>query len=161
MSGINLAAHDTNKCNSCAFGAAWRDDSYRCAGCVAFSRHVPAPIARVAGDAIVEQDPSGKSSHEPGAKLDAGKTMPSLILSAMPRAMLAVAEVGTFGARKYSRNGWLSVENGVERYTNAMDRHRLYETIDGPVDPQSELLHASHLAWNALARLELMLREAQ
>jgi len=106
----------------------------------------------------LESDPSGKSAHEPGAKLDSGKTMPSLILSAMPRAVMAVAEVGTFGARKYSRDGWLAVTKGIERYTDAMDRHRLYESIDGPIDPQSELLHAAHLAWNALARLELMLR---
>lgn len=107
----------------------------------------------------VESDPSGKQAHMPGAKLDAGKTMPSLILSAMPRALMAVAEVGTFGARKYSRDGWLAVDSGVVRYTDAMDRHRLYETIDGPIDPQSSLLHAAHLAWNALARLELMLRD--
>lgn len=110
---------------------------------------------------LVESDPTGKAANEPGAKLDAGKTMPSLILSAMPRALMAVAEVGTFGARKYSRDGWLSVENGVVRYTDAMDRHRLYETIDGLIDPQSNLLHAAHLAWNALARLELMLREQE
>jgi hypothetical protein len=29
------------------------------------------------------------------------------------------------------------------------------------LDPDSQLLHASHAAWNALARLELMLREKE
>jgi hypothetical protein len=95
---------------------------------------------------------------EPGAKLDAGKVRPSLILSSMPRAILAVAQVGTFGAEKYSEDGWLMVDDGIKRYTDAMDRHRLYAGIDGPFDPQSHLLHAAHEAWNALARLELMLR---
>lgn len=108
-----------------------------------------------------EKDPSGKDSSTPGAKLDAGKVRPSLILSSMPRAILAVAEVGTFGAEKYSKDGWLMVDNGIERYTDAMDRHRLYAGIDGPFDPQSKLLHAAHEAWNALARLELMLQHTE
>lgn len=99
--------------------------------------------------------------HQPGAKLDAGKPRPSLILSGMPRALLEVAQVATFGAAKYSENGWLQVENGVARYTDALDRHRLLEQVDGPLDPESGLKHAAHLAWNALARLELMLREAE
>lgn len=108
-----------------------------------------------------ERDPTGLEAHQPGAKLDAGKDMPSLILSAMPRALMAVAGVGTFGYRKYTKDGWIEVTDGINRYTDAMDRHRLKEFIDGPVDPESRLLHAAHLAWNALARLELMLREQE
>jgi hypothetical protein len=104
-----------------------------------------------------ELDPSGLSANSPGAKLDAGKVRPDLILNAMPNALLAVAEVATFGAAKYSENGWLSVPDGVKRYTSAMDRHRLKEGIE-LLDTDSELRHAAHLAWNALARLELMLR---
>lgn len=113
-----------------------------------------------------ESDPSGKAPNEPGAKLDAGKTMPSLILSAMPRAVMAAAKVGTVGAVKYSRDGWLAVDNGIERYTDAMDRHRLKEFIEGPLDQDFldqgvEILHAAQVAWNALARLELMLRKQE
>jgi len=110
-----------------------------------------------------ESDPSDKAANEPGAKLDAGKTMPSLILSAMPRAVMAVAKVGTVGAAKYSRDGWLEVDRGIERYTDAMDRHRLKEFIEGPLDRDFleqgiEIFHAAQVAWNALARLELLLR---
>lgn len=105
-----------------------------------------------------EADPTGKPANEPGAKLDAGKTRVSLVFNDMPRALMAVAGVATFGARKYSAGGWLEVPNGVDRYTDAMDRHRLQQHIDGPTDPDSGLLHAAHEAWNALARLELMLR---
>lgn len=101
-------------------------------------------------------DPYGKNPHEAGAKLDAGKVRPALILSGMPRALMAVAEVGTYGARKYTANGWKDVPDGVTRYTDAMDRHRLAEGI-GMVDAESGLLHAAHLAWNALARLELLI----
>ena len=49
-----------------------------------------------------EKDPSGLSAHSAGAKLDAGKVRPDLILSGMSRALLAVAEVGTFGIIKYT-----------------------------------------------------------
>ena len=108
----------------------------------------------------IERDPNGIDPHEPGAKLDAGKVRPSLILSDMARALLAVAEVGTFGANKYSDGGWQHVENGIKRYSDAKDRHRLRGAIEER-DPDSGLLHAAHEAWNALAVLELMLREKE
>lgn len=116
---------------------------------------------RIEVSKILEADPHGTDQHAPGAKLDAGKVRPSLIFNDMPRALLAVAEVGTFGAKKYSEGGWRHVLNGIDRYTDAMDRHRLKEFTEGPIDKDSELLHAAHLAWNALARLELMLREPE
>lgn len=108
----------------------------------------------------IELDPKGLKQNDPGAKLDAGKVEVGLIFDDMPRALLAVAEIGTYGRHKYSKGGWKHVEDGIERYTNAMDRHRLKETIEG-VDQETEKLHAAHLAWNALARLELMIREQQ
>jgi hypothetical protein len=107
-----------------------------------------------------ERDPNGLDPHAPGAKLDAGKTRPSLIITQMSRALMEVAKVGTYGANKYTDGGWQSVENGVARYTDAMDRHRLKENIE-ECDEDTALLHAAHLAWNALARLELMLREQE
>lgn len=110
--------------------------------------------------AIPEIDPKGLKQNDPGAKFDAGKVEVGLIFDDMPRALLAVAEIGTYGRHKYSKGGWKYVENGIERYTNAMDRHRLKEGIE-TVDRGTEMLHAAHLAWNALARLELMLREQQ
>ena len=103
-----------------------------------------------------EIDPRGLKSGDPGAKLDAGKVRPSLILNAMPLAILAVSEVGTYGANKYSENGWKDVDNGIARYTDAMDRHRIKEGLE-VFDEDSNLRHAAQVAWNALARLELML----
>lgn len=97
--------------------------------------------------------------HAPGAKLDAGKPRPGLVLGAFARALEAVARVGTFGASKYSDSGWLHVPNGHERYTDAMLRHYVAEAKGELNDSDSGLSHAAHLAWNALARLELMLRE--
>jgi hypothetical protein len=104
-----------------------------------------------------EVDPNGINQHAEGAKLDYGKPDASLLLM-FGKALTAVAEVGTFGARKYTRGGWQSVTDGRNRYTAAMLRHVLKENNEDH-DPDSGLLHAAHATWNALARLELMLRE--
>ena len=104
-----------------------------------------------------ESDPNGIGQHEPGAKLDAGKPAAGVI-GDFGLALLSVAEVGTHGIVKYSRGGWQHVDNGTERYTDAMWRHLLKERGE-PLDKDTGLKHAAHLAWNALARLELMLRD--
>ncbi len=105
----------------------------------------------------MEVDPNGVDQHALGAKLDSGKPDASLLLM-FGKALAHVAEVGTFGAEKYTRGGWEHVLDGENRYTAAMLRHVLQEHYES-VDPDSGLLHAAHTAWNALARLELLLRE--
>ena len=107
-----------------------------------------------------ERDPNGISPNQPGAKLDAGKA-PVIrgALQYFPRAIEAVSHVSLFGATKYTWNGWESVPDGVNRYSDAMGRHLIGESIDGPTDPATGLSHAAQVAWNALARLELMLRD--
>ena len=108
---------------------------------------------------MVEQDPSGISPHTPGAKLDAGKNRLGLVLHGFAKALEEVGRVGTFGANKYTDNGWVSVPNGYARYTDAAYRHLMKEAQGELCDPDSGLQHAAHTAWNALARLELKLRE--
>lgn len=110
---------------------------------------------------MTERDPYDMDPHAPGAKLDAGKCRIGLIMHGFPRALLAVGDVGTHGAAKYTRDGWVKVPDGVERYTDAMYRHLLAEGRAELVDRDSGLLHAAHAAWNALARLELMLRDSE
>lgn len=105
-----------------------------------------------------ERDPNGVDAHSPGAKLDAGKTEFGLILNGMPRALRQVARVATYGAHKYTRDGWLTVSDGPRRYTDAMYRHLNAEACGEVHDPDTQLEHAAHAAWNALARLELLLR---
>ncbi len=78
-----------------------------------------------------------------------------------PKAISAVAAVSAFGASKYAWNGWQNVSDGYNRYSDALVRHLGYEAEGEDVDPDSGLLHASHAAWNALARLELLLRERE
>ena len=107
-----------------------------------------------------ERDPYGIDPKSNGAKLDAGK--PCLWRGAVdyfPGALRAVAPVSTFGATKYSWKGWATVPEGFERYSDAMVRHLVAESAEGPWDNDSGLLHAAHAAWNSLARLEFLLRE--
>jgi hypothetical protein len=120
---------------------------------------VQAVVEKARRERLIEHDPGGLKPSDPGAKLDAGKTMAG-VLADFPRALKAVAEVGTFGAKKYSRGGWQSVSRGVERYTDAMWRHLLEDGIH-PMDADSSLLHLSHACWNCLAVLELKLRAAE
>lgn len=82
-------------------------------------------------------------------------------ISYFPRAISSVAECSAFGAIKYEWGGWRSVPNGIERYSDALVRHLTYEGEGEVLDPDSGLLHAAHCAWNALARLELMLQDKE
>jgi hypothetical protein len=117
-----------------------------------------------------EYDPNGKAPGEPGAKLDAGKSPVFRgALSYFPRALMAVAEVSQYGANKYSWKGWESVPDGFNRYSDAMVRHLAKEEVEGPYDLEilndskfpARILHAQQVAWNALARLELLLKEKE
>jgi hypothetical protein len=95
-----------------------------------------------------ESDPTGRDQHEAGSKTDAGKPDLSLLLL-FGKALREVGQVGTYGALKYTRGGWQSVPDGINRYTAALLRHLLaeeYEAMDSDLPV-------------ALARLELMLRE--
>ena len=107
----------------------------------------------------LESDPNGIPQHAPGAKLDAGKTRLWLVFSGFANALEEVGKVGTFGAKKYSDDGWRSVPDGAARYTDALLRHLLKEATGEALDADSGLQHAAHAAWNALARLELLLAE--
>lgn len=117
------------------------------------------PEDQSGGNSMSEKDPNGIPAGEPGSKLDDGKNRLGLVLGSFANALWAVGEVGTYGAKKYCDHGWLSVESGVNRYTDAMLRHYFKEVTGEQNDPDTHLLHAAHTAWNALARLELMIRE--
>lgn len=110
----------------------------------------------------MESDPSGKDPHMPGAKVDAGKNRVWLCVSGFSRALEEVSKITTAGATKYTPNGWVSVENGQERYMDAFGRHLLElgkgnKFDDGPGGTGG--LHKAQMIWNLLASLELELRD--
>jgi hypothetical protein len=104
-------------------------------------------------------DPYGIPQHAPGAKNDEGKIMASLILG-FPRALWAIGAVATYGARKYTRDGWSHVPEAEARYEDAEIRHLLMGAMEEN-DQESGLPHAWHHAWNVLATLELQLRKQE
>ena len=107
---------------------------------------------------MAEKDPNGIAQNQPGAKLDLGKEEVSLVLEGFARALLEVSKVATFGANKYTRNGWMEVPDGEYRYKNAAGRHNLKRIIEGDFDKDSGLYHEAHEVWNMLAAFELKLR---
>ena len=107
-----------------------------------------------------EVDPAGRDPHAPGAKLDAGKILPWLCLSGFSNALLAVADVTTKGALKYTPNGWMSVPEGETRYMEAFGRHMLMLGTGETVDKDTSCLHKAQMIWNLLASLELEMRKA-
>lgn len=94
-----------------------------------------------------------------GLKYDKGKVRYDLMEKGFSRALYEVAKVTTFGAEKYEANNWQHVEGGIERYLDAKGRHRSKDQQGELYDEESKLLHAAHEAWNALAVLELRLRD--
>lgn len=93
-----------------------------------------------------------------GRKDDSGKTLfVKAVLASFPKALEAVAEVSQYGANKYSWFNWKKVENAEDRYSEAMVRHFMHELGGKKIDEESGFNHAIHVAWNALARLELIL----
>ena len=87
-----------------------------------------------------------------GVKYDEGKPRLGEMMVDFAIPMRELARVWEFGANKYEKSNWKKVDNAIDRYTNAMLRHLLAEE-ENIYDDESKLLHASHIAFNALARL--------
>lgn len=117
------------------------------------------PFTRRDDIKMQETDPSGISANIPGAKLDAGKQRPHLMFSGFANALERIAEVTTKGAIKYTPNGWMQVENGVERYADAAGRHQLALWQGDKIDEDTGCDHEAQVIWNLLASYELKLRK--
>lgn len=111
---------------------------------------------------MIEKDPNNKKPGELGAKLDSGKSPVFRgFLNYFPRAILSIAEVSEIGSKKYCWNGWETVDDGVNRYSDALVRHMCKDSSGEKYDIDTKLLHKAHVAWNALAVLELELRKQE
>ena len=107
--------------------------------------------------------------HQKGVKLDSEKIDMSL-LQELPLALVEVARVMDYGQTKYTRGGFLDVENAVQRYSAAMLRHFFaeskskYDSEDAFYQTEKgkrfayKIRHDAQVAVNALFRLECRLR---
>jgi hypothetical protein len=87
-----------------------------------------------------------------GLKFDGGKLRPTLLPTTSLEKILEVLE---FGANKYSANGWQGVDDGYNRYFDALYRH-LYAAQRGEkLDEESGLPHLAHAGCCLLFMLHL------
>lgn len=82
----------------------------------------------------------------PGVKHDAGKARVGLI---DPSFILGLADVLTFGAKKYSAHNW-TTGMSYERLFNATQRHLLAWFSGEDNDPETGLPHLHHAAFGLM-----------
>lgn len=95
-----------------------------------------------------------------GTKYDQDKPRFAEMIIDFKEPLQELCKVWEFGANKYSKSNWKLVENGKDRYTNALLRHLIAEE-DKLTDDETELYHAAHIAFNALARMYFILKERE
>ena len=88
---------------------------------------------------------TGSQTPSLGLKFDDGKLMYSLI---PPETLHALAEVLTFGAKKYAIDGWKYVPDAKRRYMDALFRHLEAFRSGELYDQESGLSHLSHVLTN-------------
>lgn len=93
-----------------------------------------------------------------GVKYDGEKPMMQLL---PPRALVEVAKVLTFGAKKYAPGNWKRVPDLQERYTGAALRHIFATMEDEAIDEDSRLDHLAHAICCLLFKLEDKLEKSQ
>lgn len=91
-----------------------------------------------------------------GIKFDGGKLRLAEMLQDFEEPIKALCLVWQFGANKYGKSNWKDLDKAVDRYTNALIRHLMTDEV---YDEESGILHAAHLAFNALARLHFILKQ--
>ncbi|HZX69774.1 MAG TPA: dATP/dGTP diphosphohydrolase domain-containing protein [Rhodanobacter sp.] len=87
------------------------------------------------------------------------------VLARFPRAFMEIARVSEYGAKKHEvaigDMSYLDIPDAYNMYTEACMRHMAGEALEGFVNHEdADMLHAAQLAWNALARLEVFLRNS-
>lgn len=95
-----------------------------------------------------------------GKKYDNGKPMVGTLTDVFSRALMVVGACIEYGTHKYpDPKNWQLVDNGIKRYRDAMMRHLLKYNAGIDKDEETKLPHLAHMAWNALAILELYMQE--
>ncbi len=104
-----------------------------------------------------------------GKKWDDGKApLYQGLFQYFPDALNAVSQDSRYGKVKYDLTyddiNWMRVEEGFNKYSDAMLRHVANEFKEGPWDLEAQelgfdILHATMVAWNSLARLQLLITE--
>lgn len=93
-----------------------------------------------------------------GKKYDGGKPMVGTLVNVFPRALMAIGACIKWGTKKYpDPNNWKQVDCAAKRYQDSLMRHLCKHNMGILFDEETQLPHLVHVAWNALAILELYL----
>lgn len=66
-----------------------------------------------------------------------------------------IVKVYNFGALKYQRDSWKTLNNGKDRYFSALLRHLAAWQRGEELDKESNMRHLAHAAWNVIALMYL------
>lgn len=141
-----------------------------CMGCGASNISANAVARWVAEGRRAASTPDPKMDAAPTPGFDSskegrknGKIRMELVFNGMPNALMALGKCMTWAieVKGYEEDDFLTVPDGPKKYRGAMLRHDLREILGETVDDESGLIHATHTAWNAMARLEILLREGK
>lgn len=72
-----------------------------------------------------------------------------------------VVAVYKAGAKKYGKNSWQNLENGMDRYFAAMMRHFMEYRKGNKIDEETGCKHLAQVVWNAIAMLHIANKEEQ
>ncbi len=109
---------------------------------------------------LITQTAYKEAESQLGKKENKNKPQISLLFKQFPQALEAVAKCSEYGHEKYKEVdadylNYQRVEGGSNTYADAGLRHRLHQGND----VESGLPHQYHVAWNALAELQLWINE--
>lgn len=94
-----------------------------------------------------------------GIKYDNGKPMVGTLVEIFPNALMEVGKCIEYGTHKYPDvHNWEKLDGAMRRYQDALMRHLIKHNLGIREDDESHILHLSHMAWNALAILELYMK---
>lgn len=122
------------------------------------------------GGAIITARPPGQTKERALAAATQAKyekvPVTRGVIARFPRALREIAKVSVVGTKKHQvpldDMSFVDIPDAYNVYTDAVGRHLTGEYIDGPInDEDGGLLHAAQLAWDALARLEVLLVEME
>ena len=113
---------------------------------------------RLVGQSV--QDTSDEIKEPSGKKTNIDKPQISLLFKQFPKALEAIVRCSEYGHEKYKETdkdylNYQRVDGGSKTYADAGLRHRLQHGND----LESGLPHQFHVAWNALAELQLWITE--
>lgn len=86
------------------------------------------------------------------------------VFEEFPRAMLEVAKITAFGAKKHAPRGWqtFTPKYGIRYHLGKVGRHILKRELEGEINHEDGgNLHMAAVAWNALAALENVLKQRE